>query len=321
MGGAPRRGTRRLVGPLPLELVQFARAYEGWDFYVQPNPSSKPYGKRCSAEDVDHWHWFLVDIDPIGRPVPGKEKAAEEVIDALQAYAGKRYAPYWIDSGRGIQLWFLLEVYGISLADRPTYELRFVDMWDEPSVKVKTAIPIRHAISAATKYWLSQLNSRITNPAFVIDPSVSDLPRLMRCPGTVNRKTGAMASFMAKGTPCAGLAEKLLDYTPAEKMTVRAAVMDLAASLPDDAPWQAAASTLTLAAMNFITLGATEPGRHSACAAAARSLAESGISEVEVLKALTLGAKKCRPEIDDAAYLERTAREAMAFGRKAVDKA
>lgn len=290
----------------PMELVQFARAYVGWNFYVQPNPSAKRHGNRCGAADIAFWRWFLIDIDPVDGAVfappvetewgPCPVELAEIAADTLQgiaAYSGTRAYAKFVFSGRGIQLWIPLDA---------------VD-FDNSSTS-------RHKVQACQRYWLEQLERRRRDDRVRIDVSAcADLPRLFRCPGTVNQKTGEMArflhSFEMKANP--GLASKILAYTP-----------DYAQAPPPEAPtmvirgsWQAAVAYMSREGANFLTYGAVEPGRHRAACAAARSLAELGVAESEIVDALTLGCARSRPAIEDPAYIARTAREALRYvGRK-----
>lgn len=325
-----------------LELVQFAEAYAEWDFYVQLNPSDRRHGVRCSTEDIAAWEWFVVDLDPVG--IPDKKSlgiAVQDVKRAVHAYTGKDYIPLEIHSGRGRQLWYRVsdfvnktetgmrhEWHLKDSAGLPVlFDVRGIDLWAEDPIVVKRNLLLRDVVTCAQRYWLSQLAARITVPNVIVDPSVSDLPRLMRCPGTINQKTGERAYFVTD-TVTANLlgawavqpymAWKLLKYTPSDRL-YPSAVPDSSA-LPDGAPWQAALSRVNPTAANFVTYGSTEPGRHRACVAAARALAETGLSEEEVLKALIVGGERSRPELLDVAYLSRTAHEAWIRVNLFVDK-
>ena len=309
----------------PMELVQFAEAYEDWNFYVQPNPSQKRHGKRCSAADVTDWRWFLVDLDPSSSDPVNEDDYGDaifEVVAALQAYMGKAYTPLTLHSGRGRQLWFRLTV------DEPWYcKSNLASMFKLTRVglegiEVIDEIPMRSAVQDAQRYWLKQLAGRVTSHYVSLDTSTSDLPRLMRCPGTINTKTGEIARFFTaydeKTHFCAGLAEKLLRYVPVTEFR-RGYQGPLPARSPfsEHQPWQAAAAWCTGRGADYLSFGALEPGRHSGAVAAARSLAEQGVSEGEILKALAFGGSLCRPELDDAAYFDRTAKDAVSRVRPA----
>jgi len=319
------------------ELVQFAEAYAEWDFYVQLNPSDRRHGKRCRTEDVAAWEWFAVDLDPAGDYVPSLTSlnvAATNVESALHNYLGHEFRPLRVYSGRGVQLWFRVarlemcsdprNVNGVKhefYADAD-FPVTAVDLWSEPPITVKKVLKVRDAVTCAQRYWLGQLWSRVGVEGIIVDPSVSDLPRLMRCPGTYNRKTGAMAYFHSGDDVVhRNLGRLLLKYTPTDRLWPAPAVGQDGV-LPEGAPWQAAGSRINATAANTITFGATEPGRHRAMCAAARALAEVGISEVEIVKALTLAGSRSRPELLDPDYIARTARDsAVRFGKYPVDTA
>ncbi len=330
----------------PLELVQFAEAYRDWDFYVQLNPSDRRHGVRCRSEDIAAWEWFVVDLDPEGDYRPDQytlRTAGREVVHAIHAYTGKQYVPVAVYSGRGLQLWFRVGLHSVvsdprvesgmyhewrlyNMADgKPrSFDIRGVDLWAEDPVTVKRTLLMRDAITSAQRYWLAQLATRVTDKRIIVDPSVSDLPRLMRCPGTFNRKTGAQAEILMLDGGRDGeavqehLGYKLLKYTPSDRMY--STLEPGASRLPEGAPWQAALSKINSTAAGTITYGATEPGRHRAMSGAARALAEVGLEEEEILKALTVAGMRSRPELLDGPYLERTARDAFTrFSQIPVD--
>lgn len=329
----------------PLELVQFAEAYRDWDFYVQLNPSNRRHGRRCRSEDIAAWDWFVVDLDPEGDYRPDQytlRTAGREIVHAIHAYTGKHYVPVAVFSGRGLQLWFRVGINSVTVDPRVEsgmlhewrlynavdgtprqFDIRGVDLWAEDPVTVKRTLLMRDAITSAQRYWLAQLATRVTDKRIVVDPSVSDLPRLMRCPGTFNRKTGAMAEILMLDGGLDGevvqrdLGYKLLRYTPSDRMY--STLTDVSA-LPAGAPWQAALARINQTAAATITYGATEPGRHRAFSGAARALAEVGLSKGEILKALTVAGMRSRPELLDGPYLERTARDAFTrFSQIPVD--
>jgi len=318
------------------ELVQFAEAYSEWDFYVQLNPSAKRHGKRCRTEDIAAWEWFVVDLDPEGDYVPPKDelcRAALNVERALHNYLGREFTALRVYSGRGMQLWFRVGEHGVTsgpgrdlngmhhefYADAD-FPVTAVDLWSEPPITVKKVLKVRDAVTCAQRYWLGQLGSRVGVDRIIVDPSVSDLPRLMRCPGTYNRKTGKMAHWHSGDADVQpNLGRLLLKYTPTDRLWPAPAVGQDGV-LPEGAPWQAAGSRINATAANTITFGATEPGRHRAMCAVARALAEVGISEVEIVKALTLAGERSRPELLDPDYIARTARDAATrFGKYPVD--
>jgi len=316
------------------ELVQFAEAYADWDFYVQLNPSERRHGRRCRTEDIAAWEWFVVDLDPEGDYVPDERalfRASENIEKAMHNYLGHKFDALRVYSGRGMQMWFRVGkhiaahasvggMYHEFYADAD-FPIHAVDLWQDPPISVQKVIKLRDAITCAQRYWLGQLGTRVGVERIIVDPSVSDLPRLMRCPGTYNRKTGKQArSYFYSGTDVQkNLGRLLLKYTPKDRLWPAPAVGQDGV-LPEGAPWQAAGARINMTAANTITFGATEPGRHRAMCAAARALAEVGISEVEIVKALTLAGSRSRPELLDPEYIARTARDAaVRFGKYPVD--
>jgi len=319
------------------ELVQFAEAYREWDFYVQLNPSERRHGRRCRTEDIAAWEWFVVDLDPEGDYVPEEHvlhHAANNVERALHNYLGHEFTPLRVYSGRGIQLWFRVGKFSFTPDPRniqgmahefyadQDFPVTAVDLWQEPPISVKKVLKLRDAVTCAQRYWLGQLSSRVGVERIIVDPSVSDLPRLMRCPGTYNRKTGKQARAHFRSDSDAvqkNLGRLLLKYTPTDRLWPAPAVGQDGV-LPEGAPWQAAGARINMTAANTITFGATEPGRHRAMCAAARALAEVGISEVEIVKALTVAGSRSRPELVDPVYISRTAHDAaVRFGKYPVD--
>lgn len=313
---AARRGDR-IQGSWaqsPIELVQFAHAYSDWDFYIQPNPTRKKHGVRCSGEDISRWRWFLIDIDPVGDAFLTADLMLEIVAwaqSAMNSYVGTKVTNTWVYSGRGVQIWVPL---GSATNVHPN-----------PLAHISPGNGnLRYAIQGAQRYWLARLDSRRPFPEIVIDAAAcADLPRLFRCPGTINRKTGEMAliGFGSSVTPNEGLAQKILAWTPEKEKTPPLRPLSQA-PLPKGwkAPsWQSVVAYMTREGADFITYGATEPGRHRACCAAARSLAEQGVEEDDIVRALLVGAEKCRPDMMEFAaggYFERTARDAVRLAQR-----
>lgn len=290
------------------EIRQFARGHQDRNVYVAPNPSSSTLGARHSAKEVTHWSFFLIDMDPVCSCPPDRkpkqarcqtcrgkanpQAALDEALLWLGEWMGRdltKGKPIIIDSGRGCQAWIRLEdvVLGEEGMDR--------------------AIPRR-----VSGYWLKRLDERLgLCHGCRIDTSVSDLPRVMRCPGTVNIKTGREAGFInLTDRVFVGLAKMLVVGTP-EK------------ALKDPAPptnvekgqsWQDVFVHLTLMAQKYITLGQEEPGRHKVCWHTAKKLQELGVTRTQARHALSWGntrrgkdAELSREEIEhalDTAYGE-----------------
>ena len=252
------------------ELRVWASARVDRNIYVAPNPTTSTSGERHSARDVTHWSFFLIDIDPIEKKYNIK-KATSHVLNAFanMAPCGVIGRPIVIDSGRGCQLWYRLPDL---ITDASTEE----GIIKEGRVHPKTARKING-------YWLAELDRRVglTNGCR-IDTSVSDLPRVMRCPGTYNVKTGKMARIIeANKTVFESLPQCLLKPIP------KSALIDPV--LKPGAPgltWQKAHSKLTLMAQTYLLEGQVEPGRHKVLWHTARKLCEVGVSREETYKAL-----------------------------------
>jgi hypothetical protein len=300
------------------ELVSFAEAYQDRNFYVQPNPSTRIGGTRVSADDIVAWRWFIVDLDPKeGVEFPQYAKAVSSVIDSMHRLTGalssQRAWPRHTFSGRGHQLWYRVDFHV------PLDCLHIIIRVDRTTLEITTEgqVDMRRAIRAAQSYWLHRLTQRL-DPAYgvEIDPSCSDLPRLARCPGTVNQKTGQEAYVLRHALHALdGLS--FLRAVPNERY-LQARVPERMVLGPGT-PWQAADPYLTKTASRFINQGSREPGRHSDATAAARSLAEAGIEYDQIMDALALGASRCSPPLEDQIHLERTARDAVARVKGGVD--
>jgi hypothetical protein len=133
-------------------------------------------------------------------------------------------------------------------------------------------------------YWLNQLDKRVglTNGCR-IDTSVSDLPRVMRCPGTYNVKTGKMARVLeAPSHVFRDLPSALLKPIP------HSALIDpVRKSGAPGQTWQKVFHRLTLMAQQYLLEGREEPGRHKVMWHTAKKLAEVGCTVEEARKALT----------------------------------
>jgi len=294
----------------PETLVNWAShcIKRGYNVYIQMNPTRKKGAGRVSSADISHWCWFLVDLDPTSeRPDLG---LAEEFVGYfMMNYLGLTKLHYHlVNSGRGWQLWFPLKVEYLGEGiDDPKVAVhtqslpRMFDLYDI-SEDNTMLLPLREAAPRAMSYWLNLMKQRLEQAApncgVTIDTSVSDLPRVMRMPGTLNFKTFREAHVMreAKGVNL-GLGHKLIHYAPYNVWR------------NDDAATYAMAEGATyhhylvhpgmkVAARKFITEGETEGGRHKAAAAALLSLKELGCNATEAEAALLWGARLCSPPLD-----------------------
>jgi hypothetical protein len=133
-----------------------------------------------------------------------------------------------------------------------------------------------------------------------IDMSVSDLPRVMRMPGTINQATGRRAAIIRAGHPSKYLAKILVNHVPLDHMSLPSPVERTGSII-----WQAAMPYLSQTARDFINSGASEPGRHKLMWHTARTLKEAGCDRDETKKALTWGNMMCRPKPLDEAEIDK----------------
>lgn len=268
---------------------------------MAPNPTNATGGDRHKASDVTHWSYFLIDMDPLPKPEhsddcalalgggcdcpvsiwekPDPQAAMAEALIWLGEWTGRDFRegksglPLIIDSGRGVQAWIRLA--DIVLDDRcPQGKL-----WhsDDDVIHRKTARRVNG-------YWLKKLDERLgVCHGCRIDTSVSDLPRVMRCPGTRNVKTGRKARFLhLTDHRFYGLAELLVTGTPDKAMEDP----EPPAEITPGRPWQEVFSHLTLTAQTYLLRGQAEPGRHKVMWHTAKKLRELGVTREEARRAL-----------------------------------
>lgn len=250
VGGGERAGD---YASSPRELVQAARTCQGMgmNFYLQLNPSSNRVRMRARSEDVTHWMYLLMDVDP-------QEKDADPLM-ALVSFEWELWKqmgyerPHVIDSGRGFQAWFPFQP--MEIGNRGP---EFV---------------------AAHSWWL---NSFGKSHGCVLDPAVADLPRIMRCPGTTNIKSGRIARLVQEGEVSDSIGYRLLGMAPKwEPPPPRPSV--------PGRPWQSYIPSLTFSAMRFLSQGASKGNRHNAAVQACKSLFELGCGEDQARRALEWG--------------------------------
>lgn len=259
------------------ELKRFVKSAGTKNVYVAPNPTQTKTGQRHSTADVTHWSYFLLDIDPVKDAIePNPENALEIALIWLGTWWGYDFSverPTIIDSGRGRQAWFRLGDH--ELDDNLTIETLS-----------------RKAARKAMGYWLNRVNTSLaTNSECQVDTSTSDLPRLMRCPGTLNQKTGRMARIVEPGQQFPGLAQKLIELTPATVF----AEPDVSEVIPGRT-WQMAFQDLTKTAQQYLLHGMEEGGRHKAVFSTARKLCEVGVSIDEARKGIRRANKLNGPD-------------------------
>jgi len=191
-------------------------------------------------------------------------KALEEALMWLGEWLGNNFTnrrPIIIDSGRGMQAW-------IRLGD--------IDLDQMPGG--------RSVARRANGYWLKTLDERLgVCHGCRIDTSVSDLPRVMRCPGTINVKTGRATRFVVPSAEVFdGLASKLVIGTPKKALEDPPAPE----GIEPGQPWQSVFPHLTLMAQNYLRVGQEEPGRHKVMWHTAKKFFELGVTRKEAKKAI-----------------------------------
>jgi len=296
-----------MVAGNPAQLRNIANWAEAEEqnVYLQMNPSDRISGTRVAADEIRSWCWFLVDIDPVEKKALEEygflEMAADRVQGMLQGYLGlEKIHRTVVDSGRGIQIWYPL---GPEATDRRLGCRTAPWSGDLDEIEKDVELySIAEAAQRAMSYWLKFLRERlpfgqIGDLGCVIDLSVSDLPRVMRCPFTVNTKTGRRTRLLmeARGANPT-LADKLLKYAPHHVWKRPDAVCLTGAT--ESTPWQVFVPHMTVAGRRFIQEGTDEGGRHFAAVAAARSLRDLGCSAVQARLAVLEGWKRCTPNDD-----------------------
>jgi len=286
----------------PSEIARFAETYADRNVYVAPNPTNYLGGSRHAARDVTHWSYFLLDMDPVcfcTEEQKGKRKAQRcgtcrgkadpaaalgEALACFGKWVGLDFVnipdqrPIVIDSGRGCQAWIRLG--DVLLRDDPGIAPlgRIVDLsgWLDEVVS-------RSTVRRTHSHWLKRLDAALgVRYGCRLDTSVSDLPRVMRCPGTINVKTGRMAKFIvATHRKFPGLARTLVEGTP-----VSVFIEPEVGEVAPGQPWQMVFSHLTRSAQDYLLYGQEEPGRHKVMWHTARKFQEVGVTRPEARRAL-----------------------------------
>lgn len=208
-------------------------------------------------------------------PVEKKYNAEAAVREALLWFGEWNGKPLdnviIIDSGRGCQAWVRLDDIPLCDDDHCGHNHRNI-----------RCIP-RSVARRVNGYWLKRLDEQLG--VFLgcrVDTSVSDLPRVMRCPGTVNAKTGRPTKFIhATDRPVVGLSS-IMSCIPKQYLTDPVAPEGVVAGQP----WQMVFSHLTRTAQEYLLQGKEEPGRHQVMWHTAKKFWELGVTREEARRAL-----------------------------------
>lgn len=239
----------------------------GYNTYVQLNPSAGFRGLRSSASNITHFRGFLLDLDPNPGYSPNGDSVGviTDVITQLESLLGIGLSPWIIDSGRGIQAW----VMGCpEVLDRPDWR------------------------TVARRNVSSLIAQLKVDANWHADPMTCDVSRVARLPGTINHKTGRVASMVQEGTPVEGLwpALEALDVTIA-------AAPDLPQIAQTKDSYKQVWEKLTSMAQNFTQTGWSYPGRHTALWHTIDLLAKLGLTRDAAARAAWLGARQCTPPL------------------------
>lgn len=240
-----------------------------WDLYANANPTRVVRSRtKLSSSDVTYWRYITIDLDPTASAlVPPELPAAEP-------------AAHCIFSGRGYQYWMPMRPRLACGVGGDGVE------WIE-----------HEAAERIMKGYVANLasTSEIWAPGWKVDTACTDLARVVRCPGSVNQKTGARSVVLS-----------VVDSRTGHRWPLPADLVRFAVAKPEPAPIPSSEirnladvlSHLTVRARTFILYGAESPGRHSACYATCKTLYELGVPVDRASDWLSIGARNCSPCLD-----------------------
>lgn len=206
-------------------------------------------GIKAKREDVLFWRYAVLDFDPDGT--------------SLAPPAAVAFDHHQIFSGRGYQFWLPISDTGQNT--EPVQAERLMNG------------------------WLHAYNKEYGGHGWKIDTACSDLARVVRCPGSVNQKTGKRARYLIGHSTADGFRigpRFMSTYLRPEPPPVQkfeggtASIVDL---LPH----------LNGTATTFLLYGVESGRRHNACYAACKNLHEIGVSSYHALGHLAGGAARC----------------------------
>lgn len=232
--------------------------YLGWDLYLQLNPSDCT-GAKASRQNILFWRYAVLDFDPDGTGLAPPN-------------TNLSFDHHEIFSGRGYQYWLPIDEQ-----DRDTDPAKAERLMNG---------------------WLHAFNREISTPGWKVDTACSDLARVVRCPGSVNQKTGKRAQYiMGRSGPMNRITAGFMKpYLRPEPEPVVKFEGGNGASLVDLLPH------LNGAATTFLLYGVEEGKRHNSCYAACKNLREIGVSSYHAFGHLCAGGARCfryAPEGED----------------------
>jgi hypothetical protein len=246
----------------------------GWNLYLNANPSRAAGKQKLARGDITHWRYIVVDLDPGADALLPPEPANWE-SRLPDEHLSKAHR---IFSGRGYQFW--LPLYNCPVSNSTTGYL----MADaEGHIRVYMAADWERIMSGYLRALKN--SSESWAPGWIIDTACSDLARVVRCPGSVNQKTGRLAvvEHVAAG-PELDVSALLRYNLPlvSQEIVKPFETSNLLDILPH----------LNVRARTFILEGASSPGRHNACYATAKNLHELGVPHDRAFEWLLIGAGK-----------------------------
>lgn len=248
------RNKKRVMGgvlPNAESLLGTIRNAEalGWDLYLQLNPSDAT-GIKASRDDILQWRYAVLDLDPDG-------------TELAPPYPSLAFDHHEIFSGRGYQYW-------LPIAEGDAFI---------------SALEAERLMNG----WLHAFKEQITTPGWHVDTACSDIARVVRCPGSINQKTGQRAEYIigksstSTGRISASFMRSYLRPMPEPPSKFEGNSSSLVELLPH----------LNGTATTFLLYGVEQGKRHNACYAACRNLKEIGVSSYHALAHLAAGGARC----------------------------
>ena len=244
----------------------------GWNLYLNANPTvNRPGKKKLSRKDVTHWRYVVIDLDPgsaaLIPPRPGLELGEGDTADCLLNKAHR------IFSGRGYQYW--LPIKGaLSYLEHP----RLMHPWINAESYERGMRGYLAELSKTSDTWA---------PGWIVDTTCSDLARVVRCPGSMNQKTGRRAVVEHMSQDSTDVRDISRYSVPDTEHWTNGLKLENPQSLSDILPH------LTVTARRFILEGVRSPGRHTACWSTAMTLKSLGVPAPKALEWLMVGSHKC----------------------------